>query len=196
MPNQIVLASNNAKKCIELQMILNKQNIKLLPQNTLNIPSIAETGLTFVENAIIKARHACQYSGLPAIADDSGLEVFFLNGEPGIYSARYAGEKATDQENNEKLLNKLIDVDDEQRQARFVCIIVFMRHHRDPTPIICQGFWQGKILKQAQGTHGFGYDPIFYVPEYQCSAAELPQEIKNQISHRAQALHELYKINQ
>jgi len=185
---KIVFASNNRGKIAELQAMGNEFNWKIIPQADLGVNDIAETGLTFVENAILKARHACTATGLPAIADDSGLEVDSLQGAPGIYSARYAGEKATAKENIEKLLTSLQTIPDPLRQANFHCSLVFLRHTKDPTPLICEGKWYGSILTQPRGEHGFGYDPIFYDPRYQCSAAELPLNIKNQISHRGQAL--------
>jgi XTP/dITP diphosphohydrolase len=191
MFREIVLASNNVKKCHELQAILSKWPIHVLPQSQFKIAPIAETGLTFVENAILKARHASLHSGLPALADDSGLEVPILKGEPGIYSARYAGENASDQDNVERLLERLTGIPEIQRQACFVCVIVFLRDAKDPIPIICEGYWYGCILEQPRGYHGFGYDPIFYVPENKCTAAELHPTIKNQISHRARALKQL-----
>jgi len=144
--------------------------------------------LSFVENAIIKARHACQKTNLPAIADDSGIEVDYLNGKPGIYSARFAGEKASDQENLDKLLNELKNVPVEKRTARFHCVIVYMKHALDPTPIVCHGSWQGTLLESEIGKGGFGYDPIFYCPQSQKTAAQLEAQEKAAISHRGKAL--------
>ncbi|MDD2865074.1 MAG: RdgB/HAM1 family non-canonical purine NTP pyrophosphatase [Methylococcales bacterium] len=187
--NSLVLASGNAGKIKELQALL--PNYTLIPQTHKNVPEIAETGTTFVENAILKARHAAKISNLPAIADDSGLVVTALNDAPAIYSARYAGEKATDAENIAKVLRELDGVPFEKRQAYFFCVLVLMRHENDPCPIIAQGRWDGVILEQPQGENGFGYDPIFFVPSHGCSAAELPFEIKNSLSHRAQALVQL-----
>ena len=155
------------------------------------VPDIEETGLTFVENAILKARNAAQHTGRPAIADDSGIEVDALNGAPGIYSARYAGIGASDQANLEKLLTELGDLPEEKRTARFQCLMVYMRHANDPTPLICQGSWEGRILFKPQGENGFGYDPVFYVPTHDCSSAELPADVKNSLSHRGQALSKL-----
>ena len=163
---KIVLASNNKGKVREFGQMLSTLNMEVVPQATFNIDDADETGLTFVENAIIKARHASAIAGLPAIADDSGLEVDALNGAPGIYSARYSGEGATDEKNLLKLLDALKDVPDEKRTARFQCLLVYMRHAEDPTPLICQGTWNGRIISEPQGENGFGYDPIFYVPEY------------------------------
>jgi len=188
MTQRIVLASNNRGKVREIGQLLAGREIEILPQSEFKIPEVEETGLTFVENAILKARNAAAHSGLPAIADDSGLEVDALQGQPGIYSARFAGPGASDADNNARLLEALADVPDEQRTARFQCLMVYMRHEKDPTPIICQGTWEGRILREPQGENGFGYDPLFFVPEKGCSAAELPAEVKNTLSHRGQAL--------
>src|SRR5690606_1819744 len=147
-----------------------------------------ETGLSFVENALLKARHAAKATGLPAIADDSGLEVDYLDGAPGIYSARFAGAKATDADNNRQLLAMLAGVPEAQRGARCQCLLVLMRHHLDPTPLICQGTWEGRIAEKPSGSHGFGYDPLFFIREQNCTAAELPREVKNTLSHRARAM--------
>ncbi len=192
MPNQrIVLASGNPGKLREFTALLAGCAIEVTPQSAFNVPDVAETGLTFVENAIIKARHAAQHSGLPAIADDSGLEVDALCGEPGIYSARYAGAHGDDAANNRKLLAALADVPDERRGARFQCVIVYLQHPHDPTPLICQGTWEGRILREERGANGFGYDPLFWVASEQTCSAELPAEHKNALSHRGQALHQL-----
>lgn len=161
---------------------------KIIPQTELNIPDIEETGLTFVENAILKARNAATLSNLPAIADDSGLEVDYLQGAPGIYSARFAGEGAGDGANKEKLLELMTDVPADQRSARYQTVIVYMRHGNDPTPIICQGTWEGSIANESRGDQGFGYDPIFYVTETNCHAAELDKVTKNRLSHRGKAI--------
>lgn len=195
---KIVLASNNKGKVREFGDMLSMLNMEVLPQAIFNIEDADETGLTFVENAIIKARHASAIAGLPAIADDSGLEVDFLNGAPGIYSARYsdmenAGKAATDEKNLLKLLDTLKGVPEEKRTARFQCLLVYMRHAEDPTPLICQGTWEGIITTEPQGENGFGYDPIFYVPEYQCSSAQLKSEQKNKMSHRGIAIKALLK---
>ncbi len=192
-PKQVVLASGNAGKLKELQAILASDNTELLPQSRFNVSDADETGLSFVENAIIKARHACEATGLPAIADDSGIEVDALQGEPGIYSARYSGQHGpdTDYENNLKLLSEMEQVPEEQRTARFQCVIVYLRFARDPMPLICQGTWEGRILFAPSGDNGFGYDPLFYVPQYECSSAQLDPAQKNQISHRGQALQQL-----
>jgi len=171
-----------------MQATLQELGFHVCPQSDFEIPEAVEDGLTFVENALIKARHACRLTELPAIADDSGLEVDALLGAPGIYSSRYA-DGAGDQANNQKLLSELQGVED--RTARFVCVIVYMQYPEDPTPIICQGFWEGIIAKQEVGEHGFGYDPLFYVPEENCHSAELDPMLKKRISHRAKALVEL-----
>jgi XTP/dITP diphosphohydrolase len=161
------------------------------PQSEFGVVDAEETGLSFVENAILKARNAAQHTGLPAIADDSGIEVDALHGAPGIYSARFAGEGATDQANLDKLLAELDGLPEAQRSARFQCLMVFMEHANDPTPLICQGTWEGRILLAARGDNGFGYDPVFYVPTHNCSSAELPADVKNTLSHRGQALRKL-----
>ena len=188
---QIVLATGNLGKVREINELLADHDIEVIPQSAFSVPVAEETGLTFVENALIKARNAALHTGLPAIADDSGLEVDALLGAPGIYSSRYAGAGASDRDNLEKLLADLADLAVEQRSARFQCVMVYMRHHLDPTPLICQGTWEGHILFAARGSNGFGYDPIFYVPSHDCSSAELPPEIKNRLSHRGQALRKL-----
>ncbi len=193
MNRQIVLASNNPGKLREIGQLLAGHDITIRPQSDFDAPDVEETGLTFVENAILKARNAAHYSGLPAIADDSGIEVDALNGAPGIYSARYAGKNASDRDNLEKLLADLNGVPKKKRSARFQCLMVFMRHAKDPTPIICQGTWEGRMLFAPRGTGGFGYDPVFFVPERDCASAELPPEVKNQLSHRGQALRKLVK---
>lgn len=193
MTNNIVLATGNAGKLREIRALLTPLAFTVVPQGELGISDVAETGLTFVENALIKARHAAQHSGLPALADDSGLAVDALRGAPGIYSARYAGPHASDTDNNQKLLQELAHTPDEQRTARYHCVLVYLRHAADPTPLICHGQWQGKILHAPQGNGGFGYDPLFFVPDEQCSAAELSAARKNAISHRGQALQELLR---
>ncbi|MEW8500504.1 MAG: RdgB/HAM1 family non-canonical purine NTP pyrophosphatase [Candidatus Thiodiazotropha taylori] len=185
---RIVLASNNAGKVREINQLLASEQITVVAQKDFNIPDAIEDGLSFVENAIKKARHASSLSGLPAIADDSGIEVDALNGAPGIYSARFAGPGASDEENLQKLLSRMEEIPEAKRTARFQCLMVYMRHSEDPTPIICQGSWEGRILFQPQGDNGFGYDPIFYVPTHDCSSAQLAPETKNSLSHRGQAL--------
>lgn len=195
---KIVLASGNAKKVKELSELLASFDYQIIPQTELNVSEVPETGTTFVENAIIKARHAAKVTGLPAIADDSGIEVDYLKGMPGIYSARFAAlddpdhqGNADDQVNNDLLLAKLKGVPTAERSARYQCILVFMEHADDPTPLICQGSWEGRILEQEQGDGGFGYDPLFWCPEHQCAAAELSAEQKAAISHRGKALRSL-----
>jgi len=189
---KIVLASGNKGKIKEIQALLN--NFTIVTQQEFNIQEAEETGSTFVENAIIKARNAAVHSNLPAIADDSGLVVDALNGAPGVISARFAGPQANDQENLQKLIKDMEGIPEAQRTARFICVIVLMRHATDPFPIITQASWEGLILPKAQGTNGFGYDPIFWVPTENCSSAELPASRKNQLSHRGQALKELSKF--
>lgn len=174
-----------------MQHLLAPLHINILPQSEFDIPDADETGLTFVENAILKARQAAQLSGLPALADDSGLEVDALSGAPGIYSARFAGEPSNDVRNNQLLLEQLCHVPAEKRHARFQCVLVFMRHANDPVPIICQGSWEGQILAKPQGEGGFGYDPLFLVPSHGCSAAELSAQEKSRLSHRGQAMQKL-----
>ncbi len=184
----VVIATGNMGKLAEFRQMLAPVGINIRPQSEFNTGSIEETGLTFVENAILKARHAARISGLPALADDSGLEVEYLKGGPGIYSARFSGEDATDIENTEKLLKVMEGVPTEQRKARFQCLLVFLRHADDPIPLICQGSWEGYILEEPLGTHGHGYDPVFFVPEAHCAAAELEPSQKNSMSHRAIAM--------
>ncbi|NOU51740.1 XTP/dITP diphosphatase [Pseudoalteromonas sp. JBTF-M23] len=191
MTQQIVLATGNQGKVKELASMLSELNIEVLPQSQFNVSDVPETGTTFVENAIIKARHAAKVTGLPAIADDSGLEVDALGGAPGVYSARYAGIDANDQDNIDKLLEALEG--QTKRTARFWCVLVYMRHADDPTPLICQASWEGEITTQQQGREGFGYDPVFFIKELNCTSAELSKEQKNAISHRGQALSMLVK---
>jgi len=191
MNKKIVLASGNSGKLREIQAVLDAQRFTLVKQSELNVSDVPETGTTFVENAIIKARHAAKITGLPALADDSGIEVDALQGAPGVYSARYAGTHGEDDANNTKLLEELKNVSNEQRTARFQCVIVFMRHADDPMPVICEGTWEGLILQELSGANGFGYDPLFFVPTHKCSSAELDPAEKNRISHRAQALQKL-----
>ena len=188
---QIVLATGNLGKVREINELLAGHDMEVIPQSAFKVSEAEETGLTFVENALIKARNAAAHTGLPAIADDSGLEVDALQGAPGIYSSRYAGAGASDRDNLEKLLAELAGLPAEQRSARFQCVMVYMRHGQDPTPLLCQGTWEGRILFAPRGSNGFGYDPVFYVPTHDCSSAELPPEIKNRLSHRGQALRKL-----
>ncbi|WP_154180695.1 XTP/dITP diphosphatase [Vibrio furnissii] len=190
---KIVLATGNQGKVREMADLLADFGFDVVAQSEFNVSEVAETGTTFIENAIIKARHAAKETGLPAIADDSGLEVDALDGAPGVYSARYAGEHATDQQNLAKLLDTMKDVPEAQRTARFHCVLVLMRHENDPTPLVCHGSWEGRILTEAHGSNGFGYDPIFFVPEDNCASAQLEPARKKQLSHRGQALKKLFQ---
>jgi len=194
MTKQIVLASNNAGKIREIQALLAGLEVEILPQSTFVQAEAEETGTSFVENALIKARFAAAASGLPAIADDSGLEVDALAGAPGVYSARYAGAGATDAANNAKLLQEMERVEDAARTARFRCCMVYVRDADDPNPLIVQEAWEGRILRALSGENGFGYDPLFFVPEWGCSSAELPPAEKNRISHRGKALRALVAL--
>ncbi|MDY6830099.1 MAG: RdgB/HAM1 family non-canonical purine NTP pyrophosphatase [Pseudomonadota bacterium] len=187
----ILLASGNTGKLEELRQLLSGYPFRVSAQSEFGVPAAAETGLTFIENAILKARNACHHSGLPAVADDSGLEVDALNGAPGVFSARFAGANASDSDNNIHLLEALEPVPPEARTARYHAYLVYLRHARDPNPIVCHGVWEGRILQQPQGQGGFGYDPLFWVESEQASAAELPAERKNALSHRGQALRRL-----
>lgn len=191
MLHKVVLATGNQGKVKEFSSLFADFKLRVVPQSEFAVPEVAETGTTFVENAIIKARHAAKLSGLPAIADDSGLVVDALNGAPGIYSSRYAGSGATDADNINKLLAALKGTPTAQRSAHFLCVLVFLRHAEDPTPIICQGQWQGQIAHNRQGEQGFGYDPIFWLPELNKSAAQLEKSEKNALSHRGKALRQL-----
>ncbi len=191
MSKTLVLASSNPGKVREINQMLAGLDLSVVPQSDFKIIDAEETGLTFIENALLKARNATRHTGLPAIADDSGLEVDYLNGAPGIYSARYAGKNASDEQNLRKLLDDLVGIPEAERTARFQCLMVYLRHEFDPTPIICQGTWEGRILLEPRGANGFGYDPIFFVPTHNCSSAELPPEVKNKLSHRGQALRAL-----
>ena len=188
MSKKIVLASNNHNKIKEFQEILNSKDIELISQSKLNIPEAEETGLTFVENAIIKARNASYLSKLPAIADDSGIEVDALSGRPGIYSARYAGTNCDDHKNNQLLLEELSGIPLEQRTARYHCTIVYLQNYDHPVPRIYNSSWEGLIGLKEEGKNGFGYDPLFYLPELKCTSAELSEAEKNSISHRGKAL--------
>jgi XTP/dITP diphosphohydrolase len=193
MIEKLVLASGNQGKLREFSQLFSDKNIKVIPQSEFDTIEAEETGLSFVENAILKARNACKFSGLPSLADDSGLEVDALQGAPGIYSARYAGSDASDEENYLKLLEALKDVPKEKRSARFQCVLVYMRHENDPTPQVFQGSWEGQILMEPSGAEGFGYDPVFFVPSESCSSAELSKDKKNALSHRGQAIQELLR---
>jgi XTP/dITP diphosphohydrolase len=193
MIEKLVLASGNQGKLREFSQLFSNKNIQVIPQSEFDTVEAEETGLSFVENAILKARNACKFSGLPSLADDSGLEVDALQGAPGIYSARYAGSDASDQDNYLKLLKALKDVPAEKRSARFQCVLVYMRHKNDPTPQVFQGSWEGQILMEPSGAEGFGYDPVFFVPSENCSSAELSKDKKNALSHRGQAIQELLR---
>lgn len=190
---KFVVATGNRGKLREIAALAVGRGIEVLAQSEFDVPDVEETGGTFVENAILKARQATRYTGLAAIADDSGLEVDFLLGAPGVRSARYAGIGASDRANSDKLLQALEGVPEVSRQARFRCVVVVMRHAEDPSPLIGQGVWEGRILLQSRGGAGFGYDPVFWVPELACSAAELSPEDKNRLSHRGQALRSLFR---
>lgn len=185
---KVIVASDNLGKIKEIQSYLEDLFITLIPQKDYHVPSIEETGLSFIENALLKARHAAKYCDLPALADDSGLAVDALGGAPGIYSARYAGPLAKDKDNINKLLQATAHIPEENRQASFYCALVYVRNALDPVPIICLGKWDGTLLREPQGENGFGYDPIFYVPDAKCSAAELSDVQKNTLSHRAKAM--------
>jgi len=188
---KVVLASGNPGKLREFNRMLADAHFDIVPQSEYDVPEAIEDGLTFVGNSIIKARHAAKLTGLPALADDSGIEVDALNGRPGIYSARYAGEPGDDEANNDKLLAELANTPEAERTARFRCCIVFMRHAEDPSPLIADASWEGRILFERSGPNGFGYDPIFYVPTHHCSSAELDPDKKNSISHRGIALRDM-----
>lgn len=188
---KVTLASSNKGKLAEFQQLLSGLNFDVVPQSEFQVPDAIENGLSFVENAIIKARHASKLTGLPAIADDSGLEVDFLNGAPGIYSSRFSGENATDEKNNQRLLSLLQEAEENERTARFQCLLVYMRHPEDPTPIICQCTWEGLITLSPDGENGFGYDPLFYIPEFGCTSAQLEKTQKNKVSHRGKAMAQL-----
>jgi len=197
MNTKIVLASGNEGKLRELQQLLLGLDVELVTQRSLGIFDAEETGLTFIENAILKARHASEASGLPALADDSGLAVDTLGGAPGIYSARFADgpssadRAARDAANNDKLLQLLDGLPASERTAHFHCVLVYLRHSKDPTPVVCHGVWSGQILQAPTGEGGFGYDPLFYVPQMNCSSAQLSAEQKNSLSHRARAMQDL-----
>jgi XTP/dITP diphosphohydrolase len=188
---QLVLASGNAGKLREIAALLDDLGYQLRAQSEFGVSEVAETGTTFVENAIIKARHAAKQTGLPALADDSGIEVDALEGAPGVYSARFSGPGANDAANNALLVEKLKNIPVEQRGARYRAVIVLMRHFADPSPLICEGSWQGVIQLQPEGDGGFGYDPYFFLPGLGCTSAQLSATEKNRLSHRGQALVEL-----
>lgn len=191
LPEQVVLASNNPGKLQEMTELLDGLHIRILPQAEFSVPEAAETGLSFVENAIIKARNAARHAQLPAIADDSGIEVEFLDNAPGIYSARFAGNGASDEDNLQLLLDKVRKSGIDRPAARYQCVMVFLNKSDDATPLIAHGTWHGHIVTESKGGNGFGYDPVFYVPTHQCTSAELDPAEKNRISHRGQAMQEL-----
>jgi len=188
---KLVIASGNKGKLRELSALLEPLDYDVHTQAEFNVPDVPETGTTFVENAIIKARHAAEITGLAAVADDSGIEVDALDGAPGVYSARFSAPNATDEKNNALLVEKLRNVPEALRTARYRAVIVFMKHAKDPSPIICEGSWEGRIVLDPVGDGGFGYDPYFFVPTHGCTSAELSAEVKNSLSHRGQALREL-----
>lgn len=185
---KLILATGNPGKVRELEAVLAGFDLDIAPQSAFAVPEVEETGLTFVENALIKARNAARHGGLPALADDSGLVVDALEGAPGIYSARYAGPGANDRANIDKLLAELAGLPAARRSARFVCALALLRHPADPTPLICQASWEGMVLAEPRGAGGFGYDPVFWVPDQGRTAAELEPDVKNRLSHRGQAL--------
>ena len=191
MTRQLVLASDNQGKLRELISLLSESGFSVVGQGALGVTPAEETGETFVENAILKARNAARQTGHPAIADDSGIEVDALKGAPGVYSARFAGDNATDSDNVAKLVSQLTEVQSEDRKARFRCLMVYLRRADDPAPLICEGTWSGKVTLTPSGENGFGYDPVFWVPDEGCTAAELNPARKNILSHRAQALKKL-----
>ena len=188
---QLVLASGNRGKLQEIRQLIAPLSLNVIAQSELGIDAADETGLTFVENAILKARHASAHSQSPALADDSGIEVDCLQGAPGIYSARYAGPNASDQDNRQQLLEALANYPDASCRARYQCVIAVLRHSHDPTPLICQASWEGMITLNPRGEQGFGYDPLFYLPELDKTAAQLDPQSKNRLSHRGQALQQL-----
>ncbi|AJC50374.1 RdgB/HAM1 family non-canonical purine NTP pyrophosphatase [Coxiella endosymbiont of Amblyomma americanum] len=191
---EIVLASQNKGKLVEIQSFFKSFKVRFIPQEKFSIPSVEETGMTFVENAIIKARHAMKYLNLPVLADDSGLTVLALNSAPGVFSSRYAGDYATDIDRMQKILRELEKAKNPDRTANFHCVLALMTSAKDPAPFICHGIWEGEIANEPKGENGFGYDPIFYVPTYRCTAAELNFKEKNVINHRGQALRNLLVI--
>lgn len=188
---EIVLATNNNGKVDEFHDFFAGMNVKFVPQSKFAVKSVDEVGLTFIENAIIKARHAAKLTGLPAIGDDSGLSIDALNGAPGIHTARYGGEHGNFTKNIEKVLSELKSISEEKRTAQVHCVLAYMRHELDPVPIICHGVWEVMISFEPKGTKGFGFDPIIYVPSHQCTAGEMDPEVKNSISHRAKAVKQL-----
>ena len=194
MKREIVVASANPGKLREFSQLFSDWHIRILPQSEFAVPAVAETGTSFTENALLKARHGARHARRPVIADDSGIEVDVLNGEPGIYSARYAGEGATDAENLALLLRNIESAGARQPAARFRCVIAYVRGPGDSEPLVAQGTWEGYITDKPAGNNGFGYDPVFHVPGHGCTSAELPPPVKNAISHRGQALRNLVEL--
>ena len=190
---KIVLATNNLNKVREINELFQESIYKIIPQSEFKVTEVEETGKTFTENALIKARNAAKYTDLPVIADDSGIEVDALDGRPGIFSARYSGIGATDKDNLTKLIKDINHIDRKNCQAKFICAMVYIAYENDPNPIIVEGIWKGYVITKPRGVNGFGYDPIFYVPEYECTSAELDKKKKNQLSHRGQAIRKLTK---
>jgi|TARA_Y100000590_G_scaffold115934_3_gene132258 XTP/dITP diphosphohydrolase len=190
---KIVLATNNLNKVREINELFQESIYKIIPQSEFKVTEVEETGKTFTENALIKARNAAKYTDLPVIADDSGIEVDALDGRPGIFSARYSGIGATDKDNLTKLIKDIKHIDRKNCQAKFICAMVYIAYENDPNPIIVEGIWKGYVITKPRGVNGFGYDPIFYVPEYECTSAELDRKKKNQLSHRGQAIRKLTK---
>lgn len=190
----VVLASNNPGKIREINTLLSGTGIEVISQSEFNVPDVAETGFSFIENALIKARNAASYCPYPVIADDSGIALDALDGRPGIYSARYAGIDASDEDNLCKLIDEVKDLPEDRRKARFVCLMVYLQYETDPVPLIAEGIWHGIALTEPQGKNGFGYDPMFYVPDYDCTSAELDPDTKNRLSHRGQALRKLISM--
>ena len=190
---KIVLATNNLNKVREINELFQESIYKIIPQSEFKLTEVEETGKTFTENALIKARNAAKYTDLPVIADDSGIEVDALDGRPGIFSARYSGIGATDKDNLTKLIKDIKHIDRKNCQAKFICAMVYIAYENDPNPIIVEGIWKGYVITKPRGVNGFGYDPIFYVPEYECTSAELDRKKKNQLSHRGQAIRKLTK---
>ena len=191
---EIVVASGNPGKLREFSQLFSSYRITILPQSSFAVPAVEETGASFEENALLKARHAASHTRRPVIADDSGIEVDILNGEPGVYSARYAGKAASDIENLQLLLRNIAAAGVRDPAARFRCVIAYVRSGDDPEPLVAQGVWEGHIVDKPAGENGFGYDPVFYVPSHGCTSAQLPPEVKNVISHRGQALRRLVEI--
>ena len=191
---EIVLASGNPGKLREFSQLFSAHQIRVLPQSAFAVPAVEETGAGFEENALLKARHAAAHTGRPVIADDSGIEVDILNGEPGVYSARYAGAGASDSDNLQLLLRNIATAGAREPAARFRCVMTYVRSAGDPEPLVAHGVWEGHIVDKPAGNNGFGYDPVFYVPTHACTSAQLPPEVKNVISHRGQALRRLVEI--